>query len=109
MRVESRRTVRATTGSARQGCGRTQKEIRLEGRFACRKRLADRVDDLFGEARELREELGTGVLESLDACVALLFASGRLVQALRLKDVDVGRVDPGHRARDHVAEIGIFD
>ena len=64
------------------------------------RRLADGVDDLFGEARELRQELGAGVLETLDPRVALLLAAQSPRRGAAAGGVDVLRVDAGHRRRD---------
>src|SRR5688572_7079957 len=72
---------------------------------ARRPALTDCGDDLFREAREVREELGAGFLEPPDAGLVEVLLAGTLVQQARLQELDV--IDPGHFRRDEVAEVRV--
>src|SRR5205823_13825912 len=67
--------------------------------------LGDRGDDLFAQAREAAQEVGTLGLEALDQSPVLVGAALALVEAARLQDLQL--VDPRHRGRDEVAEVGV--
>src|SRR5215210_4253951 len=70
-----------------------------------RLRLGDGRDDLVAQAREAAQELGSLRLEPLDQPAVLLAAPLLLVEPPRLQDLGV--VDPRHRRRDVVAEVGV--